>query len=369
MLPQSKALFGSIASMAPVHRIIFALAAAVLLALSLTVSTIAEEPFTARDPGFLGDEDAARIVEKVGDLEKALGDEAVLAEHFAGLVSPPEETAILHQLTGNVPGLAYILPVIHGEVRGTLIDMRFTDKAAADGFRQKLAQAFGPSDPACSDDTHAYWAVKTAQIQGGEGEKDAADQGRSLAWRMDVYETETIAQLTLLASDPPDANCKINSAPPNALLDKSALTALFARLKTQPPPWSNAEAMAAWVTPYGEASIWRPDNCSASLDIQRPKQLGGIGFLSASLRLCPVSRFGKPSSLFMSTGENDLFAFRKAEEALETALGPRHAQCSGEGREVWVVTPEVTAVLSRLYPSFGVLIVNAPVTALADCRE
>lgn len=355
MLPQSKALFGSIASMAPVHRIIFALAAAVFLALSLTVSTLAEEPFTARDPGFLGDEDAARIVEKVGDLEKALGDEAVLAGYFAGLVSPPEETAILHQLTGNVPGLGYILPVIHDEVRGTLIDMRFTDKAAADGFRQKLVQSFGPSDPACSDDTHAYWAVHS---------------DRSLALRVDVFETETTAQLTLFASAPPDANCKINSAPPNALVDKAALTALFARLKSEPVPWTNADAMAAWLKPYGESAIERPDNCSAQLDVARPQQqLGGIGTFSASLRPCLVSRFGKPSSLFLYAGENDLFGFRTTEEALDAALGPRHAQCSGEGREVWVVTPEVTAVLSRLYPSFGVLIVNAPVTALADCRE
>lgn len=258
-------------------------------------------------------------------------------------------------MTGNVPGLGYILPVIHDEVRGTLIDMRFTDKAAADGFRQKLVQSFGPSDPACSDDTHAYWAVHS---------------DRSLALRVDVFETETTAQLTLFASAPPDANCKINSAPPNALVDKAALTALFARLKSEPVPWTNADAMAAWLKPYGESAIERPDNCSAQLDVARPQQqLGGIGTFSASLRPCLVSRFGKPSSLFLYAGENDLFGFRTTEEALDAALGPRHAQCSGEGREVWVVTPEVTAVLSRLYPSFGVLIVNAPVTALADCRE
>ncbi|MCE6074720.1 hypothetical protein [Agrobacterium vitis] len=341
--------------MAPVYRIIFALAAAALSALFAAVSIMAAEPFTPRDPGFLGDGDAARIVEKVGDLEKALGDEAVLAGHFAGLVSPPEETASLHQLTGNVPGLVYVLPVAHDEVRGTLIDMRFTGKAAADGFRQKLDQTFGPSDPACSDDIHAYWAVH----------KD-----RSLALRVDVYETEATAQLTLFASAPPDANCKINSAPPNALLDKVALTALLARLKTEPPPWSDADAMEAWLKSYGEVAVEKPDTCSAQLDIAKPRQqLGGIGTFSASLRLCPVSRFGKPSSLFLYAGENDLFGFRKTEQSLEAALGPRHVQCSGEGREVWVVSPEMTAVLSRLYPSFGVLIVNAPVTALADCRE
>ncbi|MDQ0455201.1 hypothetical protein [Rhizobium paknamense] len=337
--------------MAPSSRLIAWLAAWLFLLLSGFAAAWAQQP---PDPGFLSAQDGARIIEKLGDTEKSLGDEAVLMAHFAGLVSPPEETSTLHQLTGNVPGLVYVLPMIHGDVHGTLIEVRLHNRAEADALRQQLVQRFGPADPACSDDNRANWALPSM---------------RSLSWRLEVYESEAIAQLTLLASNPPDANCTVNAAPPNALVDKAALTALFQRIKTEPPPWADARAMAEWLKPYGEPNRQDVDQCSAVLDIMMPEKLGGIGMLSASLRLCGVPMFGKPSRLFLNTGDNDLKGFSKTDEALEAAFGARHAACSSKDRQVWVVAPDVTAVLTPLYPSFGLLIVNAPVTALADCRS
>ncbi|MGG7517240.1 hypothetical protein ACQ3G6_05050 [Allorhizobium undicola] len=317
---------------------------------------LAEQP----DPGFLSPEDGARIIERLADTEKSLGDEAVLVGHFAGLVSPPEETASLHQLTGNVPGLAYVLPMIHGEVHGTLIELRLRDRAAGEALRQQLAQGFGPSDPACSDDNRANWALKGAE---------AAEAGRSLSWRLEEHEGEAIVQLTLLASSPPDANCSVSSASAAALVDKAALTVLLQRIKASPPPWTDAKAMEDWLAPYGEAENRRLDSCSAALDIAMPQGLNGIGMLSATLRLCGVPMFGKPSALFLTTGDNDMKGFDKTQGALEEVFGARNGACSSKDRAVWVVAPEVTAVLTPLYPSFGLMIVNAPVTALADCNH
>lgn len=315
-------------------------AAAGLLAALLSLPPAPASAFLF-EATFLGPADGRALLKRLAEPKRALGADAqAVAGHFSPLVKVAP--AFPYDLLGAVPGLSYVRATgLEGLPRETFADLRFSGLDKADAFRARIDAAFGPPDPACTDATRAHWSL---------------GPDLSLAWSVVQYKWAS-ASFWLTGADPRDANCAVSAAGPDGLVSQEEMAILMTRLREEPPPFSDPEAMADWLAPYGAFTLERGD-CDASLfEHSRPPRLSGFAFASAELRLCPSSS-AIPGTLTLLSGDSDMFGKARALAAAEAVLGPPHAPCTDEGGTVFVLDERTTVVVTDLYLSFGLLVVD-----------
>lgn len=351
----------------PLVRMALALGVAVFPAVAGSGSSWAAETIKPFDPtntqtviGLLADTDAALSPD--GDRRTAHWQPVARPRPPANTASgedPPndgalpvwmalEQCTLGRQLAGAMPGVLCV-SFDDGTNAKTDLALLFADTGGATVFRAAMDARFGASDPACSDQARAHWSLSP---------------GLSLKWAADAGDPRLVT-VSLLESDPVDANCTVTSSPRSAVVDPAALEAFLKRLKADPPPWTDVEGMRRWLGIYGE--IPRAEN--GSIFPWPPVGPPGLG-LSVNMKSPSVPGGDSATTVLHLIGGYgvDMFAEDKVRKAITDALGQPYAACSDSTRTVWVVDANVTLALMSFVEQIGILITNGPVTALAECR-
>ncbi len=207
------------------------------------------------------------------------------------------------------------------------LNITFRDRASLSGFRAMLEKRFGIADASCSDARVAYWHVA---------------KGSSLRWR----EHGNTVVLDLLASEPTEPACTINSVPGQKLFDEAALTALFKRFKDDPPPWKDRDKLLKWLSAYGQLF---PENKNSCLDSYKIKPVFS-GFMISSwiaesctaeeqalLAKAPTIIDPTHSGVFFHAEPWVKFSMKDIESKMTEYYG-NPAPCSHETLKIWITS-------------------------------
>lgn len=178
--------------------------------------------------------------------------------------------------------------------------------------------------------------------------------------------------------DAPDANCTHTSADRAILVDEEKLTGFLARLKREPIPWSDPDAVWRWLSAYGSfAPPHEPwGKCDKSIDQSQwriPNPIAGLPGLigvSATLPLACSTRT-EPARMHLMSTPGDMFAPDKARRAIEASFGQPVPECTEPGkRQVWRMGDDMIILVEMGTPpiSMSILIAHAAVERLS-CRR
>ncbi|MGI2032493.1 hypothetical protein ACRQ1B_08895 [Rhizobium panacihumi] len=148
----------------------------------------------------------------------------------------------------------------------------------------------------------------------------------------------------------------------------SQFESFLQRLKDDPPPWADQAGLAQWLGAYGAIKVSSEAGCVSTIMLSRPSALSAFEMVGAKLSVsCNQSQNNRNvASIFMQGQPGGPLREAEVRAALSEVLGPKNDKCSDDERDAWIVSDAMSITLiSPFYPTFAVVVFDAPVTNLA----